>query len=228
MSVFECRRNPNVEIYWTMHTAALQLKILSLWLSLLDGNEYHDHKSSRLLRTITGSKSFLSKSMSRSFLMNPHHSFFLLYMATMHINKLINGGEYRSLYLPLEDDNCEMSCSSIFMCRKISCRGCRRQASIAAKKTTRDHHPGRLGQESDVGVEEKRAFWFDSGVAELELEGLCSCSPKPPGKNLPAVRSNSISFRRRNTQNTRAMVIQKCELCCWSFLGRLPDIETAC
>jgi hypothetical protein len=61
-----------------------------------------------------------------------------------------------------------------------------------------------------------------------ELEGLCSCSPKPPGKNLPAVRLNSTSFRRRNTQNTRAMVIQKCELCCWSFSGRLPDIETAC
>lgn len=159
--------------------------------------------------------------------MNPHHSFFLLYMATMHINKLINEGEFWSLDLPPEDD-CEMSCSSVIMCRKNSCRGCRRQASIAAKKTTRDHHPGRLGQESDVGVEEKRAFWFDSGVAELELEGLCSCSPKPPGKNLPAVRSSSISFRRRSTQNTRVLVIQNCEVCCWSFSGRLPDIETAC
>lgn len=161
--------------------------------------------------------------------MNPHHSFFLLYMATIHINKVINGGEFWSFDLPLEDD-CEMSWSSIIMCRKISCRGCKRQASIAAKKMTRVHHPGRLGKESDVGVgveEIIRAFWFDNGVTELELEGLCSCSPKPPG-NLPAVRSDSISFRRRSTQNTRAMVIQQCELCCWSFSGRLPDIETAC
>jgi hypothetical protein len=86
-------------------------------------------------------------------------------MATMHINKLINGGEYRSLYLPLEDD-CEMSCSSIIMCRKFSCRGCRRQASIAVKKMTRDHRPGRFGKESDVGVEEMGAFWFDNGVVE--------------------------------------------------------------
>ena len=107
--------------------------------------------------------------------MNPHHSFFLLYMATMHINKLINEGEFWSLDLPPEDD-CDMSCSSVFMCRKISCRGCRRQASIAAKKMTRDHHPGRLGKES-LALKRKEHF------------GLTMASPNLSWKYVVALRN---------------------------------------
>lgn len=121
--------------------------------------------------------------------MNPHHSFFLLYTATMHINKLINGGEFWSLDLPLEDD-CWMSCPSVKMYRKISCRGCRRQASVAAKKMTRDHHPGQFGKESDVGVEEKTM-----ASPNLGWKDYVDASRKPPSKNLPAVRLCSFTFR---------------------------------